>query len=400
MRILFLSRWYPYPADNGSSIRILNIIRQLARCHEVHLISFSSDSVPPEQRQALAQLCASVVVVPYRPFQPRRWKALASFFASRPRSVLDTYSPEFERQVLELGREFAFDLVIASEIDMLLYPLRLPHVPRVLAELQVLVIYDQYAQQRHALKRLRNALTWWKLAHYLGELLPAYAGCAVASGLERERVLETVPGYPSVVTVPNGIDLSQYEGDFGQPAADTLVYAGSPTYQPNLAAISFFLTEIFPLIRAKRPGTRLLITGQLDGVDRRSLPDIEGVSYTGYLDDVRPTIAQSWVSIVPLLAGGGTRVKILESLALHTPVVATAKGAEGLDLMPGRDILVADRPADFAAAVLAILEDAQLRNSLSGNGRQAVADKYSWERIGDTFRNFILTSIAFDRGLR
>src|SRR6266566_9447952 len=123
MRIMFLSRWFPYPADNGARVRILNIIQQLARCHEVHLISFSDEAVSPERLEALNPYCAGVSVVPYRPFQPRRLKALANFMSARPRSVIDTYSLEFQRQVERIGRQPGVDLIIASQIDMLLYPL-------------------------------------------------------------------------------------------------------------------------------------------------------------------------------------------------------------------------------------------------------------------------------------
>ena len=210
-------------------------------------------------------------------------------------------------------------------------------------------------------------------------LLP---GCLLPRG---ECVRGAVRGYPSISTVPNGIDLARYAGDFGPLQADTLVYAGSLTYQPNFDAVSFFVREIFPRIRAKRPNARLLVTGSLDGVDRASLPDTAGVEFTGYVDDVRPTIARSWLSIAPLRAGGGTRVKILESLALGTPVVATRKGAEGLDLMPGRDLLVADDPAEFAAAVVRVLDDEALRNTLGCQGGQAVAAKYGWDTIGQQF---------------
>jgi len=121
-------------------------------------------------------------------------------------------------------------------------------------------------------------------------------------------------------------------------------------------------------------------------VDR--LPNRDGVVFTGYVDDVRPVVARSWVGIVPLLTGGGTRLKILESLALGTPVVSTSKGAEGLDLVPGRDILIADEPADFADAVLRVLRDASLRETLSGNGRRAVA-RYDWQAIGPEFCDFV-----------
>jgi glycosyltransferase involved in cell wall biosynthesis len=152
--------------------------------------------------------------------------------------------------------------------------------------------------------------------------------------------------------------------------------------------MEFFLHEIFPLIQAQRPQVKLYITGKLAGVPVDRLPRNEGVIFTGYLDDIRPRVAQSWVTIVPLQIGGGTRLKVLESLALGTPVVATGKGAEGLDLAPGRDLLIADKPADFAAAVLRLLQNPTLRETLSRNGRAAVK-KYDWQIIGQNFCNFV-----------
>jgi len=115
--------------------------------------------------------------------------------------------------------------------------------------------------------------------------------------------------------VPNGVDLA-CSTDFGAPQADTLVYSGALTYYANWEAIEFFLREVFHLIRAERPGVQLTVTGRLDGVPVDRLPNRDGTVFTGYVDDVRPIVARNWVSIVPLLAGGGTRLKILESLAL------------------------------------------------------------------------------------
>jgi glycosyltransferase involved in cell wall biosynthesis len=179
-----------------------------------------------------------------------------------------------------------------------------------------------------------------------------------------------------------------------QPAPDTLIYSGSLTYHANYAAVDFFLRDIFPIIRAQRPGARLTVTGRLDGVPTERLSQQPGVTFTGYLDDIRPLIAGSMVNIVPLRSGGGTRLKILESLALGTPVVATPKGAEGLDLVPGRDLLIADQPADFAQAVLSLLADPDLRQTLRHNGRTAVEARYDFARIGESFCEFVESVVA------
>jgi len=109
------------------------------------------------------------------------------------------------------------------------------------------------------------------------------------------------------------------------------------------------------------------------------LPLGSGAELTGYLDDIRPAVAQSWACVVPLRVGGGTRLKILEAMALGTPVISTSKGAEGLDVTHEENVLIADSPNDFAQAVLRVLEDKTLRTKLSANGRRLVEERYSWK---------------------
>ena len=389
MRILFLSRWFPYPSDNGSRLRIFNLLKYLSSRCTVDLISFASEPVTDEGLAAMRKYCERVDVVRYRPFQSTRWTALAGYFSSRPRSVIDTYSVEMQRRVEQVWREQPYDVVIAGQIDVAPYALALPNVPRVFEEVEVGKFYERYVDERHPLKKMRMGLTWSKTSRYMADLLRGFDGCTVVSEREREYVRQIAPGYqPSRMhVVPNGVDLAR-PTDFGAPQADTLVYSGALTYYANWEAVEFFLREVFHLIRAKRPGVQLTVTGRLDGVPVDRLPNRDGTVFTGYVDDVRPVVARSWVSIVPLLTGGGTRLKILESLALGTPVVSTSKGAEGLDLVPGRDIVIADEPANFANAVLCVLRDADLRETLSRNGRRAVT-RYDWQVIGPEFCNFV-----------
>jgi len=389
MRILYLSRWFPYPTDNGSRLRIFNLLKHLSSRYTVDLISFASEPVSDEALTMMRRYCERVDVVRYRPFQSTRWTALAGYFSARPRSVIDTYSVEMQRRVEQAGRERAYDVVIAAQMDVAPYAMALPNVPRVFEEVEVGKLHERYANERQPLKKLRAGLTWGKSSRYVADLLRSFDGYTVVSEREREHVKRIAPSYrPSRArVVPNGVDLT-FSTDFGAPQADTLVYSGALTYYANWEAVEFFLRDVFHLIKAKQSGAQLTVTGKLDGVPVDRLPNRDGTVFTGYVDDVRPIVARSWVSVVPLLIGGGTRLKILESLALGTPVVSTSKGAEGLDLVSGRDILIADEPADLADAVLRVLQDANLRETLSRNGRRAVT-RYDWQVIGPEFCSFV-----------
>ena len=195
-------------------------------------------------------------------------------------------------------------------------------------------------------------------------------------------MLSIAPHCRRVVVVPNGVDLDRYKGDFGAPEPGTLIFPGALTYGANFDAMAFFLHQVFPLVKARRPEVVLRITGKTNGVPVDRLPLDERVILTGHLDDVRPPVAQSWACVVPLRIGGGTRLKILEAMALGTPVVSTSKGAEGLEVVPGEHILIADEPTEFADAVLRLLDDPALRTKLAADGQRLVREQYGWEQIG------------------
>jgi len=215
------------------------------------------------------------------------------------------------------------------------------------------------------------------------------AGCTVASDLERAKVLQIVPGYERLAVVPNAVSFEQYQSDFGVPLPDSVTFTGALSYFANFDAMVFFLTAVWPIVRARRPGARLFITGRTDGVPLNRLPLDESVTLTGYLADIRPQIARSRVCVAPLRQGGGTRLKILEALALGTPVVATSKGAEGLAVTPGEDILLADEPAEFASAVIRLLDDETLHAWLATNGRRLVEKCYSWEESAQALERLL-----------
>jgi glycosyltransferase involved in cell wall biosynthesis len=390
MRILFLSSWYPFPADNGSRIRVLNLIKQLSKCHDISLLSFSRDGEIAGDRLAVMQeYCAAVCTVPLVGFRPRSIRSTLGFFSPRPRSFVDTYSRAMQASVEQAMIETDVSVVVASQMDAAPYAAALRNVPRVFEELELTVLQEKYTSQSRVDRRLRYGLMWWKTERFVRQLVSQFDGCTVASQQERANVLRVAPNCQRLAVIPNGVDLGQYEGELGAPQPDTLVFPGALTYDANLDAMTFFLDKVFPLIRAQQPGISLRITGKTDGVPLEGLPLGEGVILTGYLEDVRPTIAQSWACVVPLRVGGGTRLKVLEAMALGTPVVSTSKGAEGLDITPGEHLLVADDPDHFAQCVVKLITDPDLRDRLVVNGRRLVEEEYGWDKIGDSLNCFL-----------
>ena len=383
MRILFLSLWFPFPPDNGSKMRIYNLLRALAQRHAITLLSFVGQG-EPIQPDGLKGLCEVIRTVPWKPYQPTRWKALLGLFSPRPRFLVDTDSPAMRRLLHEELAQRDYDVIIGSQIGAAVYVAEAQGKAKVFEEVEV-GSYLTRLQTGQGLQRLRHAFTWAKHRRFLRGLIARFDACTVVSEVE-ERWLVAIGVNPDrLALIPNGVDLGWYSGVEPIPQADTLIFNGALTYFANYRAMAYFLERIYPLIRAECPQVRLAITGRTEGVDIAALCADESVTFTGYVPDIRPLVAGSSVCIVPLLEGGGTRLKILEAMALGTPVVATSKGAEGLGATHGEHLLIADDPAEFARHTLALLRDAALRARLATNARAFVQARYDWEPIGRQF---------------
>lgn len=391
MRIVFLSRWYPYPPDNGSKIRVYNILKQLSLDHDLALLTFagSGDQVNASTMAALRTYCSRLRVVPYRAFDPYSPKAILGFLSPRPRLLVDTLSEGMATAVSEELEERKCDLIVASQLDMVPYAVATRGVPALLEELEITVYSDELNANKGLASRLRPLLTWLKLISYLRRVLPRFSACTVASEVEKATLLRVVPSFTKVEVIPNAVEVSHYDGQFGPPVPNTIVSCGALTYGPNYDAVRYFLENVFPLVKRAVPEALFRVTGDNKGVDLSSLPSHPAVCYTGYVHDIRSVVAQSWMSVVPLRGGGGTRLKILESMALGTPVVSSSKGAEGLEVTDGENILIADDPRQFADKVSSLLQSPELRRRLGANGRRLVESKYDWRIVGLQLRRLV-----------
>jgi glycosyltransferase involved in cell wall biosynthesis len=372
------------------------LIRQLAREHEITLIALTK-TIPIEDARLnipqLRQFCRSVEVVPARPFDPGNIGTYKGFISPLPRSIVETFSPEMERLVDAKVKTEEYDVVVASEVSspsiVSLLATRVEGIPIVLDALEVTVAKDAYHRQTSLRRRIRNGLIWYKLRYFTRELLRRANVCTVPSMQEKHNLLELMPEHPRIEVIPHCLDLRRYSDSFGTPEPDSLVFTGSFTYHANLDAAYYFIEQIYPLVKVNLPTAQLKIVGSTDGVNLNEWPIDKSILFTGLLQDVRSTVARSWLSVVPLRIGAGTRLKIIESMALGTPVVSTAKGAEGLDVVHGKNIMIADEPDEIASSVVRILRDSKLRERLSTEGRNLILEKYSSEVMGRKFNSLL-----------
>jgi glycosyltransferase involved in cell wall biosynthesis len=230
-----------------------------------------------------------------------------------------------------------------------------------------------------AVRRAYSALEWRKQRKDEQRAWRCLDGCTVTSARDRDMLLADEPSTRTAV-VANGVDV-----DFFEPAArsspretPSLLFFGAIDYFPNTDAMLYFLRDVFPRLVLRYTGLRLCIVGRRPPesiVAQRSA----SVDVTGVVDDVRPWLERADVVVVPLRIGGGTRLKILEAMAMGKAVVSTTLGAEGLDVVPERDLLLADDSATFVAQVGRLLDDPELRQRLGAAARRLVVSKYGWK---------------------
>jgi len=343
MRVLYLSPWFPYPLDTGSRTRVYYLLKSLAERHRVTLLSLDPQGWAPAQIEGVAPFCEQVIIIPRDPFRRDRLRMATRFFSLSP-VVADPF-PEMLRLVNELHAARPFDVVIAGTVIMAPYALALSGATRILEEHNSgsRWMYERYQAQTAPVSRLRCWVSWRKAAAYEARLFPHFDLVTMVSEQDAAASRTRVPtGAPPVQVLPNGVDCAQLRPGRAEPQPDTLVFSGALTYHANYEAMQSFLEQVYPLIRAARPQVKLRITGKADGVDLTGLSLDESVTLTGFVEDIRSEIAGAQVSVVPIRSGGGTRLKILEAMALGTPVVSTGKGAEGIAACQGEHLLLAD----------------------------------------------------------
>lgn len=394
MRILVVTPYLAVPPDFGGASRVYHLIRQLAARHEV--MSLSLVGPGDDIGRAEAEL-GRIVPVPVAatarmpPGAGKRRAQLASLVSPHSFQHRFYVHDALQQQLDRLVATEAIDLVQLEFSQMGLY--RVTRLPVVLdvhnVEHDVL---RQAAAHGDPLRRLFNQLEYRKFRR---EEIAAWrhATACVATSAADAAVVERVTGR-AVTVVPNGVDLACVQR---APLAGTdpasLVFVGAMRYRPNADAARWFVETVLPAIRRVLPGASLALVGADPPDDVRALARTPGVTVTGTVPDVRPWLQGAGTVVVPLRAGGGTRLKILEAFAAGRPVVSTTLGAAGLDVDDGEHLLLADTPEAFAQALSRLADDPDLRRRLADAAFALVEGRYQWARLGNRLEDLYRTIV-------
>lgn len=394
-----------WPLNTGGRQRSFNTLAELSQRHEVVVVTTHGPGDDPAGLEAALSTHAKVLSIPYA---APKW-GTAGFFVALAASWLSRHPIDIRkwrvaavrRRIAELLNDGHYDLVVA---DFLVAVENLPRtvpVPVVLFEHNVeYLIWKRLCDiETRWWRRLPLAIEWRKMRRREGVACRRADLTIAVSERDRDE-LATLAPEARIVAVPTGVDTTYFRPVAAPEVPNRLVFSGSMDWYPNEDAMAFLVREILPIVRRDVPDVSISIVGRNPSPAVRALAETAGVLITGTVDDVRPFVAEAALYVVPLRAGGGTRLKIFEALAMGKAVLSTSIGAEGLEVEPGRHAVLADDARAFAAEIVALLRDPKRRLALGQAGRVLVEERYSWKSVAGTFIEHLLGAERRGREVR
>ncbi|MFA5261306.1 MAG: glycosyltransferase family 4 protein [Candidatus Omnitrophota bacterium] len=385
MNILFIGREFPFPPDSGVKQRAWYVLEQLARQHDVHLLCYGQEQ--DRQIREVQSVLRSVDVVP-PPVKKGGLKLygamLAGLFSPMPFSVKSRASFELRKKIDVILAAQPIDLIVC---DSLYQAVQFEENGRkvILNEHNIeSVIIKRYRRvERNFLRKLYAAYEGFRMERFETRTWRRYKNIWVCSPVDRQEVLRRAPEC-RVEVIPNGVLVPALNKRTREVFPQSMVYTGLIGWHPNEDAVLFFIRDIYPLIKQRVPNVKFWVVGK-DPTERiKNLAAKDGsITVTGFVDDVRGYIEEAEIFVVPLRIGSGTRLKILEAMAMKKAVVSTSVGCEGLSVTDRENIFIADDAPTFARRVVELLNDSQARKQLEENGRALIEREYSWDVIGE-----------------
>lgn len=392
MNILFLSQIVPYPPHGGVLQRGFNIIREISKYNDVHLLAFfhpdtlSKPELIDESRRVLGELCSTVE---YFPLWPKK-SALHKYFAFTagilypyPFSAMAHRSFSYAKRIDELVSHLSIDVIHYDTIGLAPYRTQHPEIPSVLTHhnIESNLMARRADAEKTLFSRFYVALQAKRLRRYEISQSPLFDNNVVMSQTD-EAELRQMVSQVYIRVVPNGVDIDYFQPKLGGQEP-SLIYTGGMNMFANKDAVTYLLEDIWPIIKAAVPDVKFYAIGQDPPRELLELSRNDpAIKVMGYVDDIRPYVARAAVYVVPLRVGGGTRLKVLDALAQGKAIVSTSVGCEGIEVTDGKNILIEDTIDGFANKTIELLKDESRRRRLGSEARVLAEERYAWGKIG------------------
>ncbi|MGD0988184.1 MAG: glycosyltransferase family 4 protein [Candidatus Sulfotelmatobacter sp.] len=396
MKILWVKAGKLWPIDTGGKIRSFNILRHLAKHHDVALLSYYGGRRDPDYETAIVERLPGTTTISTGAPEGAlgaRVDYISRLASNAPYAVAKFAHPAVKRTVTQWLTEKRFDVTVCDFLSASLnFPPSLP-LPCLLFQHNVeTILWQRMAEtETSPFRRLAYHIEAAKMARYEKNALRRFHHIIAVSQRDRDEMLQMDPRC-RITVVPTGVDTEEYRVAPSASADPPLVvFTGSMDWEPNIDAVDYFCREIWPSILHTFPNARFQIVGRNphSRVHRLEGPSVE---VTGLVPSVTDFLRSAAVVVVPLRIGGGTRLKIFEAMAMGKAVVSTSIGAEGLDVTPGRDLLIADTPESFASGLIDLLQD-RVRRQTYEEAAAALAARYDWSQITAAFAAVLQNTI-------
>ncbi len=380
MKILIISQDFPYPpSHSGSKLKLYNLLKRLSKKNEIYLISFIDCEDELKFVPMVKAFCTFVATVLRKSAHP---SLLRSFFSRYPQEAADYFSDEIRLRISETLKSYDIDVVHVDLIYMAQYISEISAFPKVISPNDVgwLLRYDFFKFEKNLIKKFKNFIHYIRVKKFEIDYYRKFDHCVVVSPRDASALNRYLPNLP-VSIIANGVDFDYFQPISHALTSGDLIFTGIMSYKPNIDAMLYFCRSILPLIEEKMPGIKLYIVGKDPAEQIKRLAINKNIIVTGYVEDLKTYMNKAAVYVCPLRMGSGIKNKVLEAMAMGISIVATSLSIEGIEAVPGRDIIVAGKPQEFANKVVELINSRPMRDHLAKNARKVIEEKYSWDSI-------------------
>jgi glycosyltransferase involved in cell wall biosynthesis len=391
MKLVWFSHFVPFPPRGGNLQRSFNLIRQMSKSYEISLVALNFLGDPPERLRSyteeLKKYCKDVQIweLPY-PWKGMKWwvESVWSPLFKAPFSCRALFSAQMLARWQQILRDCPGALLHFDSIDLALFARSTSGFRKVLNHhnCESAMAFRRSENEPNPLKRFYLRLQARKLANMERSICGAFDVNTVVSEGDA-ALLRAISPTAQIHVVENGVDMNYFAPSEIEEEPQSLAFTGSLDWYPNVSGMDFFVREVWPRVKNDFPDARLYVAGKNppEQILRWSKDD-SSIDVVPNPEDIRLWLAKASVFVCPILDGGGTRLKVLDAMAMANAVVSTTIGCEGLRVTDGENILVADTPQEFAGKVKLLMSNEELRHRLGRAARALVEHEYSWERIG------------------